>query len=69
VSYQYTAAFSDVSVTIITDSSNPLDLDDIANVARRGCVRLNSDLLADEPSTGLTHHEAMLRDFLQLGDE
>jgi len=68
MSYQVTARFGDVRVTIATDSDNPLDLDDIAAVANRQVIDLNTSLTEPAPAHGMTHHEAMRHDYL-LGDE
>ena len=70
MSYRVKARFDDVSVTITTDSDNPLDLDDIARVATSRCAKLNAELTGTVEVTisGLSHREAMQRDYL-LGDE
>jgi len=75
MSYRVKARFDEVSVTITTDSDNPLDLDDIAAVASRQLVDLNAALteptaptLAALTTPGMSHREAMIHDYL-LGDE
>jgi hypothetical protein len=60
--------YGDVSIHIQTDDDNLLALDNISRLAGTTIVDLmdemGSMLVHDEESTGLSHREAMARDYL-----